>query len=237
MSLESDEEMPLTYHVEELVMRLLVVIVVAAAGMVATFFFSEQLIKGIWYNFVDVDPYVYKPHGLILTQLRFSAIAGLALAVPVIVYESFQFMKPGLYPNERRYFISVVPVSVVLVAVGMLFSYLVLLPVLFQYFLFYSEDVATAGLGLSETFNLIIMLSFGMGVVFQIPLLMFLAIKMRVASREWFRSKRIIVWGVFITLATLISSSFDPTGVAGIMIAVTMIGLYELTLALLRFTP
>lgn len=236
MSLESDDEMPLTYHVEELVMRLLVVIVVAAIGMVATFFYSQRLIDIIWYNFVDVPAYVYAPHNLILTQLRFSAIAGLALAVPVIVYESFEFMKPGLYPNERRYFISVIPVSVALVALGMLFSYFVVLPVLFQYFLFYSEDVATAGLGLSETFNLILMLSFGFGVVFQIPLLMFLAIKMRVASREWFRSKRLIVWGVFITLATLISSSFDPTGVAGIMVAATMIGLYELTIALLRFT-
>lgn len=236
MALESDEEMPLTYHIEELVMRLLVVIVVAVVGMVATFFYSQRLIDIIWYNFVDVEPYVYAPQNLILTQLRFSAIAGLALAVPVIVYESFQFMKPGLYPNERKYFISVVPVSVALVALGIAFSYFVVLPVLFQYFLFYSEDVATAGLGLSETFNLILMLSFGFGIVFQIPLLMFLAIKMRVASREWFRSKRIIVWGVFITLATLISSSFDPTGVAGLMVAATMIGLYELTLALLRFT-
>lgn len=236
MSLETDEEMPLTYHVEELVTRLLIVIIVAAVGMVVTFFYSQQLIDMIWYNFVNVDPHVYSPPNQILTQLRFSAIAGLALALPVLVYQSFEFMKPGLYPNERRYFISVVPVSVILVAVGILFSYLVILPLLFRYFLFYSQGVAEAGLGLRETFNLILMMSFGMGVVFQIPLLMFLAIKMRVASRDWFRSKRLIVWGVFITLATLISGSFDPTGVAGIMIAVTMIGLYELTLFLLRFT-
>ncbi|MDY6765545.1 MAG: twin-arginine translocase subunit TatC, partial [Halobacteria archaeon] len=152
----------------------------------------------------------------------------------VLVYEAFVFMKPGLYPHERRYFLAVVPVSVILVTIGLAFSYFVALEFLFQYFLTYSEPVAISGLGLRETFNLIILLSLGMGIVFQIPLLMFMAIKMRVASREWFASKRIIIWAVFLSVAFLFAP--DPTGMAAIIVAATMVFLFELTLLLLRFT-
>jgi sec-independent protein translocase protein TatC len=108
------------------------------------------------------------------------------------------------------------------------------LPVLFRYFIFYSEDIATAGLGLRETFNLILMTALAFGVVFQIPLLMSLGVKMGVASVRWFEAKRVYVWGGCITVAALLAGSLDPTGVAGLMVALTMIMLFETTLVGLK---
>lgn len=234
MSLETDEEMPLTVHIEELVRRVMVVLVASSVVMAVAFLYSEQLLDTIWYNFFDFPPNVYRPFDEILTRLMLSAIAGLALAFPVLVYETFQFMKPGLYPNERRYFLSVVPVSLVLMFLGLAFAYFLSLPLLFRYFIFYSEDVATAGLGLRETFNLILLTSLAFGIVFQIPLLMSLGVKMDVVSVRWFKAQRIYVWGGCITVAALLAGSLDPTGVAGLMVALTMISLFEATLAGLK---
>ncbi|MFP4632257.1 MAG: twin-arginine translocase subunit TatC [Halobacteriota archaeon] len=234
MSLESDEEMPLSAHIEELAKRLLVVILATTAVMVVAFVYSDWLLDVIWYQFFDFPPRVYQPFAEILTRLRLSAMLGLALAVPLLVYEAFEFMKPGLYPSEQRYFLSVVPVSVVLMSLGMAFSFTFALPVLFRYFIFYSEDVATAGLGLVETFNLIVLVSLAFGVVFQVPLLMVFAVKMEVASRRWFDEHRIYVWGGCITVAALFAGTLDPTGVAGLMVALTMILLFEGTVAGLR---
>lgn len=234
MSLETDEEMPVTAHIEELVRRLMVVMLASSVVMAAAFFFSEELLDTIWYNFVDTDPHVYHPFAEILTRLKLSAVVGLALATPVLIYETFEFMKPGLYPNERSYFLSVVPVSLVLMFLGLAFAYFLALPLLFRYFIFYSEDIATAGLGLSETFNLILLVALSFGVVFQIPLLMSLAVKMEVASVRWFENKRIYVWGGMITVAALLAGSLDPTGVAGLMVALTMITLFETTVAGLK---
>jgi sec-independent protein translocase protein TatC len=234
VSLETDEEMPVTAHIEELVRRLMVVMVASSVVMAAAFFFSEELLDTIWYNFVDTDPHVYHPFAEILTRLKLSAVVGLALATPVLIYETFEFMKPGLYPNERSYFLSVVPVSLVLMFLGLAFAYFLALPLLFRYFIFYSEDIATAGLGLSETFNLILLVALSFGVVFQIPLLMSLAVRMEVASVRWFENKRIYVWGGMITVAALLAGSLDPTGVAGLMVALTMITLFETTVAGLK---
>ncbi|MDY6775590.1 MAG: twin-arginine translocase subunit TatC [Halobacteria archaeon] len=230
-----DEELPLTAHIEEMVRRLLVVLFVISVGMLVVFYFSTEMIKTIWYNFLpNTEIRVYKPFGLILTRLKFSGMAGVAAAIPVLVYETFAFMKPGLYPNERRYYIAVVPVSVVLVGLGLVFSYFVALPVVFDYFLRYSEPVADSGLGLSETFSLILLLSLGLGVVFQIPLLIFLAVKMNVTSRDWLASKRIVVWLSFLSIAFVFAP--DPTGMAAVVVAGTMVALFEITLFLLRFT-
>ena len=234
MSLETDEEMPLTVHIEELVRRVMVVLVASSVVMAVAFFFSEELLDTIWYNFLDFPPNVYRPFDEILTRLTLSAVVGLALAFPVLVYETFQFMKPGLYPNERRYFLSVVPVSLVLMFLGLAFAYFFALPILFRYFIFYSEDVATAGLGLRETFNLILMTALAFGVVFQIPLLMTFAVRMEVTSVRWLNAKRVYVWGGCITVAALLAGSLDPTGVAGLMVALTMITLFETTLAGLK---
>lgn len=230
MSLETDQEMPLTAHIEELVRRLMVVVIASTAVMAVAFIFSESLLDIIWYSFVDFAPHVYHPFAEILTRLKISAVVGLALALPVLIYETFQFMKPGLYPNERQYFLSVVPVSLVLMFLGIAFAFFFALPLLFRYFIFYSQDVATAGLGLTETFNLILLVKVAFGVVFQIPLLMSLAVKMGVVSVRWFETKRIYVWGGCITVAALLAGSLDPTGVAGLMVALTMIGLFETTL-------
>ncbi|MFB6284941.1 MAG: twin-arginine translocase subunit TatC [Halobacteria archaeon] len=236
MSVETDEEMPITEHIEEMVKRLMVVIVLATVGMVISFIYSQSIIDAVWYNFVSMDPHTYSPLEQLVTQLKLSSIIGIGLALPVLVYEMFKFMEPGLYPHEERYYISVVPVSVFLELVGIAFSYFIALPVLFSYFMYYSEGVAQPGLGLRETFNLILMFSIGMGIVFQIPLVMFLGVKMNVASKEWFQRKRVMVWGACITVAAVISGSFDPTGVAGFVVGGTMIGLYEFTILLMRFT-
>lgn len=228
--------MPLTAHIEELVRRLMVVMIASAGVMAVAFVFSEPLLDIIWYSFVDFAPHVYHPFAEILTRLKISSVVGLALALPVLIYETFQFMKPGLYPNERQYFLSVVPVSLVLMFLGIAFAFFFALPLLFRYFIFYSQDVATAGLGLTETFNLILLVKVAFGVVFQIPLLMSLAVRMKVVSVSWFEAKRIYVWGGCITVAALLAGSLDPTGVAGLMVALTMIGLFETTLLGLKIT-
>lgn len=234
MSLETDEEMPLTAHIEELAKRLIVVVVATTVVMVGAFLVSDRLLDVIWYQFFTEPPRVYQPFAEILTRLRLSAMIGLAVAIPILVYETFEFMKPGLYPNEQRYFLAVVPVSLVLMSFGLAFSFFFALPLLYRYFIFYSQDVAVQGLGLVETFNLIVMVSLAFGIVFQVPLLMTFAVKMEVASRRWFVQYRAYVWGGCITVAALFAGTLDPTGVAGFMVAFTMIMLFEATVAAFR---
>jgi sec-independent protein translocase protein TatC len=232
-----DEEMPLADHIEEMVQRLAVVLFFAAVVTLLVFPFAQDVIITMWYALLpqaDVAaPHVYGPLELKLTELKLASLAGLTLALPVAVYETYLFMRPGLYPRERRYYLAAVPSSLVLAVVGLAFGYFLVLPGLFTYFLYYSDVTANVAFGLRETFNLILTMMGMLAVVFQIPLCIMLAIMMGVTSRAWLAENRLYFWGAFLGLAFLFSP--DPTGMAPLIVAVTMVGLYEGTLLLLRW--
>jgi sec-independent protein translocase protein TatC len=236
-----DEEMPLADHIEEMIKRLAVVIVVAGGITAIALPFSEQVINFLWYNIIPFEqlqeqarPRLYHPLALVLTKLKVASLAGVIIALPVFVYQTYLFMRPGLYPHERRYYLSAVPTSLVLAFVGVSFAYFLVLPAVFTYFITYTEDAAALAFGLSKTFNLILMLMGYLAVVFQIPLFIMLAIMMGLTTRRWLADRRLLFWGGFLGISFLFTP--DPTGMAPILVTVTMITLFEGTLALLKWT-
>jgi sec-independent protein translocase protein TatC len=124
--------------------------------------------------------------------------------------------------------------SLVLALVGVAFATFVILPLLFEYFLTYSADTVSIAFRLEDTINLMLVMMAWLAVIFQIPLLMMLGVLIGVTSRRWMASRRIYFWGGFGGVAFLFSA-FDPTGVAPILLTLTMIVLFEVTLLLLRW--
>ncbi|MEF8976091.1 MAG: twin-arginine translocase subunit TatC [Halapricum sp.] len=246
-----DEELPLTEHIEEMFGRLLRVLVVMAVVSGIVFPFAEQIINFLWYAYLEPAtaeacalgveqaktsgcPRVYHPLGLILARLKVATLAGFVIALPVLVYESYLFMRPGLYPRERRYYLASVPTSLVLAIVGLLFAHVIVLPAIFTYFLFYSEGAAEIAFSLGQTFELMVLMLGFFAFIFQIPLFIMLAIMMGVTSRQWLASRRLYFWAGFATVAFIFNP--DPTGMAPFIVTATMIALFEGTLALLYWT-
>jgi len=180
------------------------------------------------------DPYLYGPLEKITTQIKVASLVGLLVALPMLVYQSYRFMRPGLYPHERRYYLAAVPTSLVFAAVGMAFSFFVVLPALFLYFWYYTADTAVVAFGLRKTFDLIVTLTGFLAIIFQIPLFIMLAIMLGVTTRRWLADKRLYFWGAFVLIAGLFAP--DPTGMAPIIVAITEVLLFEGTLLLLRWT-
>lgn len=244
-----DEEMPLTEHIEEMLVRLTIVVVFAGVATLLAFPFADDLIIEMWYDVHDgtvsscktapessgcVPPHVYGPLELVLTRIRVAGLAGLLVALPVAVYQTYRFMRPGLYPDERRYYLAAVPFSLVLGVLGMLFAYFVVLPLLFAYFISYTQGSADLAFQLAETMSLVLVMMGMLAIVFQIPLLIMLAIMMGITSREWLERRRLYFWGLFLGVGVIFGP--DPTGMAPVLLAATMVVLFEGTLLLLRWT-
>ncbi len=252
---ETDEEMPLADHIEEMIRRLAVVL--GIGGLITLLLYpgadlvnsafgldlvsSTEVIDFLWNKhipgapeMVDRRPRVYGPLELLLTELKVAALGGLVIGLPAFVYETYLFMRPGLYSKERRYYLAAVPTSLVLALVGIAFAHFLVLPAIFAYFTSYTTGTAVVAFGLQETFNLILILMGYNAVIFQIPLFVMLAIMMNLVTRRWLEDRRLLFWGTFLGLAFLVSP--DPTGMAPIIIALTMIALFEGTLFVLRWT-
>ena len=235
-----DEEMPLTAHIEEMIKRLVIVAVVAGTVSLVMFPFADRVVNFLWNSILpvasasDARPRLYNVLEFWFTKVKVASLAGVIIGLPVFVYQTYRFMRPGLYPNERRYYLAAVPTSLVLALVGVAFAYFIILPSVFTYFLYYSEGVTTIGFALGRTFNLILIMMAYLAVVFQIPLFILLAMLMGLVTREWLAQRRLIFWGAFLGISFVFSP--DPTGMVPILITLTMIALFEGTLLLTRWT-
>jgi sec-independent protein translocase protein TatC len=143
---DSGSKMPFTEHLEELRHRLIVCFVAVGVGFVICYFFAKQIFELLMRPLIQVMPpgegliFTALPEAFI-TYLKVALLAGIGLASPVIIYQFWRFIAPGLYQREQRAMFPIVLFSTVFFVGGALFGYFVVFPFgffelpLFSYFL------------------------------------------------------------------------------------------------------
>ena len=165
-------------------------------------------------------------------RLELSLVFALAITVPQFFYQVYRFAGKGLYPNERRFFLKVIPVSFLLFILGAAMGYFLVLPAMFKYILFYSGDMATAQLSVQDTLGAVTTILAGFGIVFQLPLLVIFTIKMGLVKYETLKKQRIIIYSAIMAFSLFLAP--DPTFIAQIVVALLMAVLFEFSLLLVR---
>jgi sec-independent protein translocase protein TatC len=162
------------------------------------------------------------------TQLKMALMAAIFLSSPFILAQVWLFISPGLYQKERRHALPFIFFSSILFIAGGLFGYFIALPFGIQYLLEMGKNDLglTTILSVSEAFSLVFALEVGLGVVFEIPALIYLLSRLGVVSGPFLlRNTKYAVLGCFVASALI-----TPTGDLPNMmiIAVPMITLYML---------
>ncbi|VVB92069.1 Sec-independent protein translocase protein TatC [uncultured archaeon] len=228
-----DEEMPIVEHINELRRRMMAVAIPVIIIASISYFFSGELLQLIWNQAVHVPMTIYAPMDLIITRLTLSLVCALFIGIPLMVYEVFMFIGKGLYPNEKMFFIKIVPFSFILFTAGALLAYFVAIPLIFKYTIMYSIDVAAPQISVINTINTILTLVLGFGLVFQFPLLMVFAIKMGILKYEFIRGKRIAVYGILLAFALFVSP--DPSAISELIVAAALVVLFEFSLIIAKY--
>lgn len=136
-------------HLEELRRRLIFGLIGFALALGVCLFFGNDVLQLFCWPLVKVltrmglNPQIkYDELGEgFLTWLQVNVIVSIAIASPWIVYQLWQFVAAGLYPNERRYVTRFAPLSITLLIAGMLFVYFLVLPWSIQFFLNFANDI------------------------------------------------------------------------------------------------
>lgn len=162
------------------------------------------------------------------THLALAFALGVILALPVIAWQAWSFVAPGLYPGERRATILLAVSSTVLFATGITFAYWVLLPVVVRFFLSFEEPGLVYGGALGQYLRLVAGLVIGAGVAFQFPLVLLGLIKSGLISRRNLSKNR----GYWILAIVTAAAILTPTGdiVTQLLLAIPMWLLYEAAL-------
>lgn len=227
-----DRDMEFEEHLIELAKRFLMVFALVAIITLITYPFSDTVIQRLIHDFVPTDIRVITLHPveIVFVRLKISIAISLIVGAPLIVYETFAFMRPGLYPSERRFYISVIPASLILFLLGGVLSYLFLIEPLSKALIATATDTTTPLLVLSRLMDFITFLLVVVGAVFQVPLIIRLLIQMDLVEPDFLRRHRRIIYALLFFIVSLFNP--DPTMATPLVITAAFIGLYELSLFL-----
>ena len=162
---------------------------------------------------------------------KLAIMAALALTLPYFIWEMSMFFRPGMKPSERKYIYLLMPGALVMFAAGATFAYLVLIPRLFGFMLRFQGNLAIPQITAANVVSLMIGIIFWLGIIAEIPIVMFLLAKVGLVSSGWLKTKR--RW--MILIAFVFGAIVTPTDpVSQVIVAVPVMLLFEVGLLLVR---
>jgi sec-independent protein translocase protein TatC len=230
---DNEATMPLLEHLEELRRRIIIIAIAIVIAGVAGFFLADPIITLLRAPLPDdgttlIQLTVGEAFGI---RLQIALMGGLALAMPVIMFEVWAFVTPGLTRGERRMVWPLLLVAIVLFAAGITLGWL-LLPVAVGFLLDFSLPGVPPTLALGEYvgFTTTFLLAFGLAL--QFPVVLYLLARIGILSYEFLSRRRRFVIVLICMFAVVITPGDIVIGSA--TLAIVMYGLFEVTLQLIR---
>ena len=223
-------------HHQELRVRLVRIFISIIVCTVVAYLFSEQIASFFIAPLYKATPLMKKlvytnlPEAFI-SYIKLSLLIGILASFPIILYQSWSFIAPGLKKNEKKLALTVVFWGSLLFFLGAFFAVFGVLPKMLMYFMSYASDrlEPLPRLGKYLTFVARTILTFGLA--FQIPFLMVMSGKAGIVRAKYFRDKRIYFYGAIAVLSFLLSAGdFMATG----LLTIPLIILYEIGIILMR---
>ena len=227
-----DEKLPFTAHLEELRNRLIVCFVAIGIGFSISYFFKEKIFEILLRPLTAVmqtgDKVIFTglPEAF-FTYLKVSLLSGLMLSVPIILYEFWMFVAPGLYAKEKRLMMPIVLLSSFFFIGGALFGYFVVFPYGFKFFLSFSNDTIQALPSMREYLSFSAKLLIAFGLAFELPLVLTFMARLGLVSVKFLTKNRKYAILIFFAGAAMLT---PPDVVTQIMMGVPLMGLYELSI-------
>jgi sec-independent protein translocase protein TatC len=229
--LSHGEEATLVEHLGELRARLLISL--AAIFLPATIIFVafrqelvELLIRPLPDDKSLVTLGVTEPF---FTSLKVSFFAGLAIGLPIVLYQLWSFLAPALEESMQRVVVVAAAIGAFLFAAGIAFAYVVVLPKALFFLTNFNEDLFQVDIRASYYFSFVLVALLGMGLVFEMPIFVLTLVRLRIVTAAQLRTHwRFGVVGVF--LVAILLPTVDPVSLA--FEVVPLLALYFLSVVL-----
>jgi sec-independent protein translocase protein TatC len=263
MSAESDIEdssAPLIEHLAELRTRVIRAALAFLVGMIICFTFGSAIldfllvpIENTMRSLGNPNPVMQytAPQEYFFTLIRISMVGGLFVAFPVIGYQLWRFVAPGLYKNEKNAFLPFMIASPMLFTLGAAFAHYIVVPLAMQFFLgfadlpsFFAAMVASGEVAgaardsgidivfngkVNESLDITLKMIVAFGLCFQLPVLLTLMGKAGLATAEGLRNTRKYAVIGILVVAALVT---PPDVTTQLILFVVVYGLYEISIFL-----
>jgi len=226
--LSHGEEATLVEHLDELRSRLIVALVALVPAFLVAFAFHEQIIDWLMEPLPDdkrlVTLGVTEPF---TTSIKVSILAGIALALPVLLWQVWSFLAPAVETHQQRVVLGFVALATGLFACGVVFMYYVVLPRALDFLTTFDDDIYDNQIRASYYLSFVSWTLLAGGLAFLMPIFVLGLVRLRVLSSSQLRSNRSTAFVVLLVFAILLPT-VDPVSLAFEVIPLVL--LFELSI-------
>ncbi|MEW6049891.1 MAG: twin-arginine translocase subunit TatC [Candidatus Zixiibacteriota bacterium] len=226
--------MPFLDHLEELRKRLLKAFGAVILTAMAALYFADPIMRWFVAPLGNIKLHVTEVTGSFTAYLKVALITGLIAALPIVFYQLWAFVSPGLYQKERKLTLAVVGSATVLFVAGALFCYYVVLPWSLQFMIGFSGDLLSPIITVNSylTFTGMLMLGFGAG--FELPIVAYILGRFGVISSSTLAKGRRFAVVIILVVAAFLTPT--PDVFTQLLLAVPLYVLYEISIITVRIT-
>lgn len=225
-------EMTILEHLEELRQCLLKAIIALVIGVALGTFFTPPVLKMLVAPLGGQVPLAISPIEAPAVFFKVAVVIGIVLAMPVILYQAFQFVRPGLEPQERRYVLIGAPAAALSFAIGVIFAAQVLLPAALPFLQGFLFGIVEQRYSIDRYISFVGNVLLWAGLVFETPLVMYFLARLGVVTPQGFaKARRVVIIGAAAG-AAIITPTTDPVNMLLVMLPFML--LYEVGILLAR---
>lgn len=225
--MSNNKEQNLIQHLQDLRQVLIKSLSALALGLVPMFLAAPYIMNWLIDSMIkdhNISLNYFSPMEVFLLQIKMAVVLDLVLCFPYIAKQIWNFVLPALYEKEQRFIKSIVLTSSTLFCTGVVFCILLILPLIINFGLSFSQENITPVLGISNVISLALRLSVVFGIMFQFPLITYSIINADIVSYDEVKNKRPYVFVTILIVSALLT---PPDIVSQLMLAIPTYLLFE----------
>lgn len=233
--LSAEDKQTILQHLEDLRKAMIISTIAIIVAAVASFSFNEQILA------IIISPLTSLDENLVVTgvteaffvKLKLAFLSGFIISSPIVLWSFWNFFKPALYPSERKYIYVLLPVSLLLFAAGVLFSYFGILHLVLKFFIYIAGDTLETMFKVDQYVAFVLAFTIPFGIVFELPVIVYFLTIIGVIKHEMLAKNRKYALLVIVILAAALTPGPDP--VSQIMMAGPVYILFELSICISKW--
>ena len=219
-----DDEMALSEHIEEFSQRLIFCLIILIGSTLLCFADIKQIVQVFQIPAIGIKFLQFAPGEYFFASLKIAAFCGILLSSPLVIYQIFLYVVPGMTKKERDIVLPVTLGSCILFAVGLIFAYFFLVPAALKFFIAYGADIVEPFWSFNQYFDFIALLIFATGIAFQIPVIQIVLGLLGIITGQ----KMLSAWKYVVVFATILAAVITPSTdpVTQIIMTIALLTLY-----------
>lgn len=224
-----DKKLTMIEHLEELRKRIIIIALAVLVSSIISYIYIDKIMEILLIPAKGMDFVYLTPSELFLTYIRIAISTGVVISAPIILYQIWVFVKPGLKKKEKLYLSFTLIMAIFFFILGATFAYFVIIPLTIEFFTKMSRDEISPFFSIQSYISFCSSILFTFGLTFQLPLLTILLTQLNLVTPKLLKkARKYLVLLIFIVAAVLT----PPDVISQVLMALPLWLLLELSITL-----